>query len=169
MPQLQLTMLISREDDGYTSRCLELDIASQGKTVAEARSNLEEAIEGFLKAAPAKEISDRLSIERYVETFSAVFGTTDAVPLNAQTKTGSRDRLAAIVNGLIDGWCKRQALRPVGMILGVWPPQNGFTDEWQMVRDSLRHIRAAAKSSLTPDEATLLNEALAILDVSLRR
>ena len=39
----QLTAIIEREGDGYVALCPELDIASQGETVAEARANLKEA------------------------------------------------------------------------------------------------------------------------------
>lgn len=45
----QFTAVIEREDDDYVSLCPELDIASQGDTVEEARNNLIEAIELFLK------------------------------------------------------------------------------------------------------------------------
>jgi len=45
----QFTALIERENEGYVSLYPELDIASQGKTVEEARVNLIEAIELFLK------------------------------------------------------------------------------------------------------------------------
>ena len=36
----QLTAIIEREGDGYVPLCPELDIASQGDTIEEARSNL---------------------------------------------------------------------------------------------------------------------------------
>lgn len=36
---------VRREGDWYVSQCLELDIASQGKTEEEALANLKEAIE----------------------------------------------------------------------------------------------------------------------------
>ena len=36
----RLTAIIEREGDGYVSLCPEVDIASQGGTVDEARSNL---------------------------------------------------------------------------------------------------------------------------------
>lgn len=36
----QFTALIEREDDGYVSLCPELDMASQGDTVEDARNNL---------------------------------------------------------------------------------------------------------------------------------
>ena len=56
----QLTAIIEREGDGYVSLCPELDIASQGATVDEARSNLKEALELFFEEASATEIERRL-------------------------------------------------------------------------------------------------------------
>ena len=55
-----LTATIEREDDMYVALCPELDIASQGYTVAEARDNLKEALELFLEVASDAEIRRRL-------------------------------------------------------------------------------------------------------------
>ena len=41
---MKLTALIEREGDGYVSLCPELDVASQGKTIEEARDNLREVM-----------------------------------------------------------------------------------------------------------------------------
>ena len=64
----QVTAIIEREGDGYVSLCPELDVASQGDSRAEARSNLQEAVEGFLEVASPAEISSRLNPERYVDS-----------------------------------------------------------------------------------------------------
>ncbi|MXV74398.1 type II toxin-antitoxin system HicB family antitoxin [Candidatus Poribacteria bacterium] len=56
----QLTEVIEREGDGYVALCPELDIASQGTTVAESRENLKEALELFFKTASDTEIQQRL-------------------------------------------------------------------------------------------------------------
>ena len=56
----QFTAIIEREDDGYVASCPELDVASQGDTVSEARANLREAIELFLETASAAEIEQRM-------------------------------------------------------------------------------------------------------------
>ncbi len=56
----QLTAIIEREDDGYVSLCPEIDIASQGDTIEEARKNLVEALELFFETADAEEIKGRL-------------------------------------------------------------------------------------------------------------
>ena len=62
----QLTAIIEREDNDYVALCPELDVASQGHTVEEARRNLVEAVELFLEAADASEVRRRLSDEVYV-------------------------------------------------------------------------------------------------------
>ena len=60
------TAIIEREDEGYVALCPELDIASQGKSVDEARSNLTEAIELFLETASPEEKRRRLTGEVYI-------------------------------------------------------------------------------------------------------
>lgn len=54
-----LTTIINPEDDCYVALCPELDIASQGKTIEEARDNLVEAVELFLETASNYEIQQR--------------------------------------------------------------------------------------------------------------
>ena len=61
-----LTATIWREENGYVSICSELDIASQGDTVEEARSNLKEAVELFFETAHPDEIARRFSSEIYI-------------------------------------------------------------------------------------------------------
>lgn len=58
---MKLTAIIEREGCGYVSFCPELDIASQGDTVEEARENLEEALGLFFECASADEIKARAS------------------------------------------------------------------------------------------------------------
>ena len=62
----QFTAIIEREGDGYLSLCPELDVASQGSSIEEARSNLAEAVELFLESADAGEIEARLHSEVFV-------------------------------------------------------------------------------------------------------
>ncbi|MDD1724255.1 MAG: type II toxin-antitoxin system HicB family antitoxin [Methanospirillum sp.] len=54
---------IEREDDGFISLCPELDIASQGDTIKEARENLREGIELFYEYASPAEIKSRFHEE----------------------------------------------------------------------------------------------------------
>ncbi|MBI4961940.1 MAG: type II toxin-antitoxin system HicB family antitoxin [Desulfomonile tiedjei] len=55
----KLTAIIEKEGDGYVSLCPELDIASQGETVEQARNNLKEALELFFETASPEEIEQR--------------------------------------------------------------------------------------------------------------
>jgi predicted RNase H-like HicB family nuclease len=71
---MKLSAIIQRENDGYVSLCPELDVASQGDTVEEARSNLKEALDLFFESAPLKEIQQRLSGEIYVSQIEVAFG-----------------------------------------------------------------------------------------------
>ena len=63
MTQLyHFTAIIEREDEGFVALCPELDIASQGETVEEARLNLIEAIELFFEVADPGEVQQRLHL-----------------------------------------------------------------------------------------------------------
>ena len=70
----QLTAIIEREGSGYVSLCPELDIASQGDTIEEARQNLREALELFFETAFPKEIETRLHEEVYVTRVEVAIG-----------------------------------------------------------------------------------------------
>jgi predicted RNase H-like HicB family nuclease len=65
MPR-RLTAIIEREGNGYVAMCPEVDIASQGDTIEEARGNLREALELFFETASPEEIRTRLHDEVYV-------------------------------------------------------------------------------------------------------
>jgi predicted RNase H-like HicB family nuclease len=69
-----LTVTIWREDEGYVSLCPELDIASQGDTVEEARANLQEAVDLFFETADASEVAERLKPEMYVTSLEVNIG-----------------------------------------------------------------------------------------------
>ncbi len=64
--KLTFTAIIEREDDVFVALCPELDIASQGATVEEARVNLTEAIELFFESASPDEVRQRAHGEVFV-------------------------------------------------------------------------------------------------------
>lgn len=68
------TAIIEKEDKMYVALCPELDIASQGDSVEEARQNLKEAIELFLEHASATEIKERLHTELFITQLEVVVG-----------------------------------------------------------------------------------------------
>jgi len=59
----RLTAIIEREDDGYFSFCPEVDVASQGDSIEEARANLIEALTLFFETASPAEIESRMHHE----------------------------------------------------------------------------------------------------------
>ena len=62
----QVTAVIEREGNGYVALCPELDIASQGDTIEEAKQNLLEALELFFETASPSEVRERSHSEVYV-------------------------------------------------------------------------------------------------------
>jgi predicted RNase H-like HicB family nuclease len=72
--QRQLTAIIEREEDGYVSLCPELDIASQGSSIEEARDNLREALELFFESASPEEVKHRFREEVYVTRLEVAVG-----------------------------------------------------------------------------------------------
>lgn len=70
----QFTAVIEREGDGYVALCPELDIASQGDTIEEARDNLVEALELFFETADPAEVADRLHDEVLVTRLEVTVG-----------------------------------------------------------------------------------------------
>ncbi len=44
------TALITREGDWYIARCVELNVTTQGRTLDEARANLQEAVELYIES-----------------------------------------------------------------------------------------------------------------------
>jgi predicted RNase H-like HicB family nuclease len=72
--QKQLTAIIEREGSGYVSLCPQLDIASQGDTIQEARENLREALELFFETASPSEIQERLHQEVYITQLEIAVG-----------------------------------------------------------------------------------------------
>ena len=62
----KLTAIIEREGDGYVALCPEVDIASQGGSIEEAKRNLQEALELFFEHASEEEIQQRLHDEVFI-------------------------------------------------------------------------------------------------------
>jgi len=70
----QYTAIIEKEDNIYVALCPELDIASQGETVEDARTNLIEAIELFFEVASPGEIKERLHNEIFITRLEVSVG-----------------------------------------------------------------------------------------------
>ena len=68
------TAILEKEEDGYSALCPELDMASQGATLEEARDNLREALTLFMETASPEEIQSRLHQEIYVTHLEVAVG-----------------------------------------------------------------------------------------------
>lgn len=63
-----LTAVLLREAGGFVALCPEIDVASQGDTVEEAKANLREAVELFFECASEEEVQERLASESFVSS-----------------------------------------------------------------------------------------------------
>jgi predicted RNase H-like HicB family nuclease len=70
----QFTAIIQQEGKYFVALCPELDVASQGRNVEEARRNIVEAVELFLEEAPPAEIKQRLHKQTYVTQVEVAVG-----------------------------------------------------------------------------------------------
>nr|VFJ60269.1 MAG: Predicted nuclease of the RNAse H fold, HicB family [Candidatus Kentron sp. DK] len=88
MRSRQLTAIIEKEGNGYVALCPEVDVASQGDTVGQARDNLKEALELFFEMASSEEIDSRLHDEIYITHLEVAVG-------QAKDSLGQRNLSAA--------------------------------------------------------------------------
>jgi len=65
-PAQRLTAIIEREDDGFVALCPEYDVASEGASIEEARTNLIEALTLFFETASPSEVTRRFHSEVFV-------------------------------------------------------------------------------------------------------
>ncbi len=71
---VRVTAIIEREDDGFVALCPELDAASQGSSIEDARRNLIEALTLFFETADQTEIARRLHGEVFVTQIEVPVG-----------------------------------------------------------------------------------------------
>jgi predicted RNase H-like HicB family nuclease len=74
MSSRTLTAVVQKEGGDWVSWCPELDIASQGQTVEQAKANLQEAVDLFLETASRQEIERLLRTETYVSSLEVTIG-----------------------------------------------------------------------------------------------
>jgi len=71
---LKLLSIIEREGDGYVSWCPQLDIASQGDSIEQARDNLQEALTIFFEIASDDEVQHRRREDIFVTQLEVAVG-----------------------------------------------------------------------------------------------
>jgi len=70
----RLTAIIQAEGTGFVALCPEVDIASQGDTIEQARDNLREALELFFECASPDEVEQRWTGEVFVTQVEVIVG-----------------------------------------------------------------------------------------------
>lgn len=70
----RLTAIIQAEENGFVALCPELDVASQGDTIEQARDNLRVALELFFECASPAEIQERTAGEVFVTQVEVTVG-----------------------------------------------------------------------------------------------
>jgi predicted RNase H-like HicB family nuclease len=73
-PAQRLTAIIEREDDGFVALCPDFDIASEGASIEEARTNLIETLTLFFETASASEVTRRIHSEVFVTQVDVPIG-----------------------------------------------------------------------------------------------
>jgi hypothetical protein len=66
------------------------------------------------------------------------------------------------VSGLLDAWCDRRELRPLGRLLPAWLANDGSTGGWRDVLEALSAIRADDR--LPYDEGFVIECAIAAVE-----
>lgn len=61
---IKVTVLVQKEDNWYVSKCIDNNVASQGKTIEESLSNLKEALELYYE----NEKPETMNVQTFITT-----------------------------------------------------------------------------------------------------
>lgn len=56
----KFTAIITKEENWYVARCVELGVVSQGKTIEDAQANLKEAVELYLESFGTEDLPESI-------------------------------------------------------------------------------------------------------------
>jgi hypothetical protein len=76
--------------------------------------------------------------------------------------------LSKTLDGLINGWCERRALRPLGYLLCAYPGALARTDEPFQLLEPLKNLKRLCRDYLTPEELRLVTQAHNFVEERLR-
>ena len=72
------------------------------------------------------------------------------------------------LDGLINGWCERRALRPLAYLLPAYPGVFAHTAQQFQLLEALKNLKILFRDHLTPEELRLTTQAYNFLDQRLR-
>ena len=70
----------------------------------------------------------------------------------ADTPNSMEFNLFKTLDGLINGWCERRALRPLAYLLPDYPGVCAHTDQQFQLLEALRNLKRLCLDHLTPQE-----------------
>jgi hypothetical protein len=73
-----------------------------------------------------------------------------------------------ILDGLINSWCERRALRPLRYLLRAYPGVLAHTDQQFELLEALKKVKALCHDDLTPEERRLVTQAHDFFEERLR-
>ena len=76
--------------------------------------------------------------------------------------------LFKILDGLINGWCERRELRPLGYLLPAYPGVLTHTHKQFQLLEALKNLRRLCHDYLTPEDLRLVTQAHNFLEERLR-
>ena len=85
----------------------------------------------------------------------------DGIPESMQFK------LLTTLDGLINSWCERRALRPLAYLLPAYPGALAHTDQQFQLLAALKNLKGL-RLDLTPEELRLVTQAHDLVDERLR-
>jgi len=72
------------------------------------------------------------------------------------------------LDGLVTGWCERQALRPLAYLLPAYPGVCRHTDQQFQLLEALKNLKRLCRDQLTTEELRLITQAHNFLGERLR-
>jgi hypothetical protein len=90
------------------------------------------------------------------------FSSLDGIPQSMEF------HLFKTLDGLINGWCERRALRPLAYLLPAYSGVLGHTDQQFQLLEALKNLNRLCLDHLTLEELRLVRQALHFLAERLR-
>jgi hypothetical protein len=84
-----------------------------------------------------------------------------------QTGMNSNSELFALLDGLVDGWCERRALRPLRILLRTYPMVSPLSDSWHELRGALRDLRCLREPDISESDAAAIEDCLRAVETAL--
>ncbi len=72
------------------------------------------------------------------------------------------------LDGLIDAWCERRALKPLHYLLRAYPAVITHTDQKFELLDALKNVKGLCRDDLTEEERRVVTQAHDFMEEKLR-